>query len=257
MSGSDSKSKRLFLVRRALAVALAALLAAPCLHAAEPSTVPRTEVPFFSAGARLGAVAWGTGVQKNECAGPCDRFAPVDSTYSHSPAFVVGADALFGVLDRFRFGLGALIVPASDIRLAGAADDFAVGTDLGIHAVAEVVIRATPRVWVLPRLQGGPIGLFPGGDLRSLLDSLHRDYCVGAVKGCDSLTGSYWGWNVAAGAGALWVSAERVRLRTDLLVQYYAVPLYTLSARLAAAAIDVSERLTGARMLFTLGAEFL
>lgn len=250
-------SNRVLLAGRSLMAAFAAMLTAPFLHAAEPSTVPRAEVPFFSVGARLGAVAWGTGVQKNECAGPCDRFAPVDSAYSHSPAFVVGAEALFGVLDRFRFGLGALIVPMSDIRLVGATDDFAVGTDLGIHAIAEMVIRATPRVWVLPRLQGGPMGLFPGGDLRSLLDSLNRDYCVGMVKGCDSLTGSYWGWNVGAGGGALWVSGEHVRLRSDVLVQYYAVPLYTLSARLATAAIDVSERLTGARILFTLGAEFL
>jgi hypothetical protein len=225
------------------------------LHATENSDAgARPEVPFFSLGARLGVVPWGTGEQKNECAGPCAMFAPDDATYSHLPAFVVGVDALFGAFDRFRFGLGVLYVPTSSIRLAGASRHFEVGSDVDIDAVAEGVVRATPRVWILPRLQGGLLVLSPGGDLRTTLDGLHRD-CSGLAQGCDSLTGAYTGWNLAAGGGALWVSSERLRVRADLLFQYYSVPLYTITGTLAGEPIEVSERLAGGRMFLTIGAE--
>lgn len=168
----------------------------------------------------------------------------------------MGVDALFGAFDRVRFGIGALYVPVDDIRLAGSADDFEVGADLGVNAIAEWVFRATPRIWILPRIQGGPIVFSPGGDLRVALDAVNRDYCAGRARGCDSLTGAYTGWNIAAGGGALWVSTERIRVRADVLFQYYSVPLYTLSASLATQPIEVSERLTGGRMFLTLGAEF-
>jgi len=234
--------------------ALTATFIARDLHAADRSEAPpRIEVPFFSLGARLGIVPWGTGARKNECAGPCAIFAPDDTAYSHLPAFVVGLDALFRVFDRLRFGVSVLYVPASSIRPAGTSEHFKVGSDVDIDAVAEVVIRATPSVWILPRLQGGPLVLSPGGDLRTTLDSVRAD-CSGLAQGCDSLTGAYTGWNIAVGGGALWVSTERFRLRADVFFQYYSVPLYSITASLATEPIEVSERLTGGRAFLTIGA---
>ncbi len=212
-------------------------------------------LPFVAPVLRLGLLAYGRGEEKNGCSGACTGFAPDNASYSHGPALGVGAEALFTVLGQWRFGPSLFYVLPNHVDIDGASGSFGVGSDLTLDVAAEFAPRVAPRFRILPRIQGGLLVLFPGGALGSSLDALRAD-CPSNIRGCSSVGDTVVGWNLAVGAGALYSALPHLRLRVDVLAQYYSVGLYDIGASLLSKPIDVSERLSGGRLFVTVGAEY-
>src|SRR5260221_4018880 len=219
--------------------------------AADP---PPEELPMIALLPRLGALSYGRGAEQNVCAGACGGFAPVDASYAHRPALVFGADALFTPLAPLRFGPSVLYVLPTSVSLDGASDTFGIGSDLSLDVAVEVAPRVGPSVWLFARALGGSTILIPASDLRSRLNEL-RAVCPSGARGCDTLEGARLGWNAGLGIGALYAIGRALRLRADLLGQYYTVSLYEVEARLFLSPITVSERLSGARLFVMAGVE--
>ncbi|HEX4335923.1 MAG TPA: hypothetical protein VH062_08420 [Polyangiaceae bacterium] len=211
--------------------------------------------PFIAGALRLGLLPYGRGEEKNGCSGACMGFAPADASYRHGVAFGVGAEAFVTFLDVLRVGPSLFYVLPTHVDIDGAPGHFGVGSDLGIDLAVEAAPRIFTNLRVVPRLQGGATVLFPDGELSKSLSQL-REYCPADASGCSGLSGAHVGWNIGAGVGALYFLTDRIRLRADLLVQYYSVHLYNISATLFANPIDVSETLSGARSFILLGAEY-
>jgi hypothetical protein len=131
------------------------------------------------------------------------QYAGCDSAetneYKDSSRVVIGADALFGVSENFRLGLGALFVPSRTSEDG----DLKAGSDLSAFAVAEVVIDASPTLAFALRGQAGAIALFPGGDLQDDIDS-EKNACSSGQSGrCEVGEGPFMGMTYGVGAGVI------------------------------------------------------
>jgi hypothetical protein len=214
------------------------------------------DLPLVAPVLRLGLLAYGRGEEKNGCSGACTGFAPDNASYSHGPALGIGGEALFTVFRQWRFGPSLFYVLPNHVDIDGASGGFGIGSDLTLDAAAEFAPRIARHFRILPRIQGGLLVLFPDGELKSSLEAV-RTYCPSNVaRGCGSLGDTVVGWNLAVGAGALYSVLPHLRLRVDVLAQYYSVGLYDIGASLLRNSIDVSERLSGARLFVTVGAEY-
>lgn len=224
--------------------------------AAASGTHTQDDLPFVAPVLRLGLLAYGRGEEKNGCSGACAGFAPDNASYSHGPALGVGGEALFTVFERWRFGPSLFYVLPNHVDIDGASGSFGIGSDLTLDVATEFAPRVATRFRILPRIQGGLLVLFPGGELESSLDEARAGCPSNVVHGCSSVGDTRVGWNLAVGAGALYSALPHLRVRADVLAQYYSVGLYDVSSTLGRNPIDVSEHLSGGRLFVTVGAEY-
>jgi hypothetical protein len=234
-----------------------ALVSLPRTAAAvEPATdVAPERPPWIAVAPFLGGVVFGRGAQALECTGACAGFAGTETGYAHAPAFLLGAEVLFGVGRYLRLGPSLRYTFSSTVELAGT-ESFQVGSDWTASAAIEGFIPVASRWGVAPRLEGGLLVLSPGGDLSDYLDALRVEFCPIVTEGCAIGEGARVGWTAGFGGGVWYRAAQHVRVRLDLRVHYYSLTLYTLGATLSGGPIEVSESLSGGRLSVTSGVEF-
>jgi hypothetical protein len=133
-------------------------------------------------------------------------------------------------------------------------------TDLGSILTLGWAVELTPqiakRLWLVPQLQLSYALLFPGGELKGQFDQWRTNCEQGFANfgDCDSIGGSRSGFHAALGVGLLYAAAPSVRLRFDLLAEYYYYPLLELSA--SDADVTLTERTSGLRQVILAGLEF-
>ena len=175
------------------------------------------------------------------------------SDYDHKTTFGIGADVLFKVGPTIRLGPGIGYFFKYDVepKEPGAPDSYTIGTDLDISFVLDAAIMASPTVWIVPRGQIGAKLVFPDGDLRDDLDADKRACEASNMSGCDTLDGARPGAQFGLGVGVMFAVSPSVRLRADVMYQYYTINLYTIEALGNKAAVN----LNGSRGFLMAGAE--
>ncbi len=215
-----------------------------------PPAAQEERIKSFTIAPRLLLAPFGSGEQK------CDGNLCASSTgvdYDHKTAFGLGADLLFRVGPTLRLGPGFGYLLENDVEPdVPNASDYTIGSEVDVSFVIDAAIPASPTVWIVPRGQLGVKALIPGGDLRDDLDKV-KDSCnsLGA-SGCDSLEGARPGLQVGVGVGAMFAVGPSVRLRADVMYQYYKINLYTVEALGDKAEVNYS----GSRGFLMAGAEF-
>ncbi len=240
-----------------LAIAVPVLFASatPARAADGPGDSQSERLPWISAVPRVGLVAYGAGEDKLACRGDCAGFAGTDDGYEHSPAFTMGVDALFGIGRFVRLGPSFEYTFTNPVDLTGHGA-FDVGSDFTVNGAVEGVLPLTPRADVHARFEAGLLGLGEGKDLKRYLDGLRTDFCPPPGQGsCSISDGMHVGWNIGVGIGGGYRVHAHVRVRADLLFQYYSLELYTLDAHLLGHDIQAYETLSGGRLFLSAGAE--
>jgi hypothetical protein len=244
-------------VRFAFTAALA--LFSPLAHAAVPAGEPTHDVlperpSLVTVLPRLGLVPWGFGSRELECRGNCAGFAGTNDAYEHLPSFSLGGGVLFGIGRYLRLGPSFEYTFTNDVDIAGRGR-FEVGDDFTVDAVVEGFFPIAPRWGIAPHVQGGLLDLMPGGDLRNYIGALRAEFCPILDAACAIPDGARLGWEVGVGAGVWFRAHERVRLRLDVLIQYYELELYSIKAQLFGNPIEAYETLSGGRLMLTAGVE--
>jgi hypothetical protein len=218
------------------------------------------ELKTFSFGLRAGLLLGGSGTNKVDCtSGDCSSITAGENDYNHRVSGAFALDFLWKVGSIIRLGPGLAFVAPSSITLKNVPSEFEkyeVGSDLSIDFVLEVVPRVGPAAWLAPRFQLGPTVLFPSGDLKDSLNAL-KDTCnTSGASGCDSIGGPRPGFNIGLGFGALFGVGDSVRLRADLLAQYYVINLYTTTIDTSFGSFEASRNVGGSRFFLLGGVEF-
>jgi hypothetical protein len=95
----------------------------------------------------------------------------------------------------------------------------------------------------------------PGGDLRDYVEGIREEFCPIVNEACAIPRGARVGWNVGAGVGAWFRAHDHVRVRFDVLFQYYDLTLYTVDGRLFGNPIEAYDTLAGGRLFLMAGVE--
>ncbi len=131
------------------------------------------------------------------------------------------------------------------------------GTDLSLLFIVEGVFDVSPKVALALRAMGGPLFVFPSGDLQDDIDD-NVDACndiESAGGSCEAAEGPYVGWTVGGGGGAIF-DVGNVALRADLLVQFYGISLLSVDASGDLGSLEAQNSLNGNRILLMAGLEF-
>ncbi len=228
------------------------------------------EIRTFSFVPRIAILGTGSGSMEQKCTGEdCDLIyaytewpiygsGSAAQDYDHKPAFALGADFMFKLGELFRIGPGLL--HTFNMETKADLDGLDVSSDLGsrtdLNFVAEVIPRVGRNVWLIPRVQIGLSMLTPSGTMNNLLKD-YKDYCninSDVFTGCNSLSGPYFGPNVALGIGAMFAVGPRVRLRVDGMYQHYAISGWDVKVQGGNA--NATSSISGGRSLLMGGVEF-
>lgn len=233
------------------------------LVAAHAGAAPeRQGLPPFSAVVHAGLLLGGSGSLKYTCNGSYCSSMPSETTdYSHKVAFALGADFLWRLGSIVRLGPGVMFVPGQSVTLESNkvlepnnTHEPGIGSDMAIDAVLEIVPQVSDTVWLAPRLQAGLGVFFPGSDLGDYLDSTKQGCNTTQFDGCDSINSTDIGWHAGLGFGVIFAVSDLVRLRADVLAQYYSFNLYTVKAKTVD--FKASEDVSSSRGFLLLGVEF-
>lgn len=207
---------------------------------------------------RLG-LGLGGGGEREESEDCSSGYVGCDSTesdsFEDSSRIAFGADALFGVANGLRLGLGTLYVPS---RTADDGD-IQVGSDLSAFGVVEGVIPASPSLSIALRGHLGGVLVFPGGDLEDDIESERQDCqsarASGYVVSCEVAEGPFPGIAYGLGAGVI-APLEQVSLRMDLAYHAYSISRLREREDLGAAGSkEENEKLTGHQVWLLAGIE--
>ena len=118
----------------------------------------------------------------------------------------------------------------------------------------EMTPQVSRSVWIVPRAQLGFSLLFAGGDLKKSEQATKLDCENDTEGGCDTIDSPHLGFNFGIGAGVLFAVSEKVRLRADLMYQFYVYNLSTIDSSLVDAKLTTT--LSGGRGFLLGGVEF-
>jgi len=213
-------------------------------------------LPRFNFVLRGALMLGGTGTDKLTCEGDCSGlFTPAGVDYDHKLGFGVGADFLWGLGSLVRLGPGIMYVAPNDVDVGDVDSSYGIGSDFSLNFVFELTPRVGENVYIVPRAQLGFLLLFLGDDLDAARDRTQRDCETAGFSGCENLDGARPGFDFGIGAGVL-VDVGPVRVRGDLMAQFYAINLYTLELSGIGVSSRLSENLSGVRYFFMAGVEF-
>jgi hypothetical protein len=197
----------------------------------------------------------GSGTNDFKCEGDCTVSNIPGTDYSHRIGGRFTADFLFKAGPLIRLGPGLGFVPPASIKNDGETFTREVGSDLAIDFIFEVVPRVGPGVWLVPRGELGLTVLIPAPELRDSLEA--RCLALGASN-CGSAGDARPGFNAGLGFGALFAVSDSVRLRADLLAQFYVVNLSTYEATTSfLGSTTIAHNVSGSRFFLLGGIEFM
>jgi hypothetical protein len=222
--------------------------------AAQPPSPGEKRLPRFNFVLRGALMLGGTGTNEVTCEGDCLVVASNSVDYDHEIGFGFGADFLWGLGSLVRLGPGIMYVAPNDLDIDGGDSSYAIGSDFSLNFVLELTPRVGENVYIVPRAQLGLLLLFPGDDLDAARQEAQRSCEAAGASGCENLEGARPGFDFGIGAGLL-VDAGPVRVRGDLMAQFYVINLYTLELSGGLSA-RIAENLRGARYFFMAGVEF-
>lgn len=232
--------------------------------AAGPGQPERQHLPVFAPIVHAGLLLFGSGTLKDTCNGPsCTSTDGQSADYSHQVAFALDADFLWRLGSLVRLGPGVMFVTGQSVKLQSGKvfilspyntkTEPSIGSDLAIDAVVEIDPQVSGKVWLAPRVQGGMGLLLPSGDLSDRLNYLNG-YCPSTYDGCNSVSGAHFGWHAGLGFGVVYALNSLVRLRADVLAQYYSFSLFSIQQ--TADGTKYTEGISSSRGFLFLGAEF-
>jgi hypothetical protein len=208
---------------------------------------------------RGGLLLGGSGSYHYNCDGDCVIASSTGSDYSHKLGGRFTADFLFKAGSMIRLGPGLAFTPPTSIKsdTPFGSVDAEVGSDMGLDFIFEVAPRVGQAVWLVPRGEIGLTVLFPTGDLKNTLEDTERQCNDIGGSDCSSIGKARPGFNAGLGFGALFGVSEKVRLRADLLAQFYVVNLYTYTFDSFGLSTTVTENVAGSRFFLLGGIDFL
>lgn len=222
---------------------------------------PRLALPRSAVILRGSLLTTGSGTLKDSCSSGCTS----DSlSYTHNVAIALSADFLWKLASVVRLGPELMYVVGESVSMSGTGLPTNVsgnnivgtlspsfGSDLALDAVLEIAPQVARTVWAAPRVQLGGGVIFPGGDLGHYLDLLKSACKADGYGGCDAIGSPAVGWNAGLGFGVIFAVSKSVRLRGDLLAQYYSFSLFTVHG-----GVDSSESISSSRYFLAFGVEF-
>lgn len=153
-----------------------------------------------------------------------------DGSATDNSSILVGADLLYHVAPMLRIGGSALWSPATEVEIhtSNGPTPIRMGADVSLDLTLEHLYADNGSSALLYRVMAGPSLLLTGGDLENN-EINEKKVCKDLFKVCEFGSGVYPGYNLGAGLGAL-IPVGGSSLRTDLLLNYVAVPFRTVSA---------------------------
>jgi hypothetical protein len=214
-------------------------------------------LPSFAFALRAGLVAFGSGLDRLECTGEgCNGLANGERSYGFKPSPLVTVGAYYQPLAVLRTGpvLGYAFQQSVEFEASSGRTDL--GDILTVGWALELTPQVAKQLWIVPQLQVAYALLFPRGDLERGFERWETscEQSFAEFEDCGSLGGNRAGIHASAGVGLLYAASPAVRLRLDLLTEYYFYPLLELSA--ADGDAKLTERTSGVRQLCLAGLEF-
>ena len=205
---------------------------------------------------RIGVQFLGSGSLNAQCSGSSCTAASDSIDYDLSQAFAISFDFLFRVGDLFRLGPGLAYTHTMDWQASGQSSHTEMGNLTDLNFVAELIPRVSPTVWLVPRLQLG-LTVYNASGTADTDESANKASCNSSsgVSGCDSIGSPHLGYNIGAGFGVLFATGSAVRVRIDLLADYYKFNLVDITGTDSTGATHVTETASGLRYLLMAGIE--
>ncbi|MGC4067776.1 MAG: hypothetical protein QM784_24620 [Polyangiaceae bacterium] len=235
----------------------------PPRSSAPPPTAPATgsarnkeELPRFALALKTGLATFGSGLDRLECSGAdCNGLAAGERDYQFRPSPVIALGAYYQPTALVRTGPALSYGFQQSVTFNSSNGHTELGNLLTLGFSLELTPRLSRKLWLVPELQLSYALLFPGGEFERQLDRWQTSCGQSfATFDCGSLKGSRSGFHAALGLGLLYAAAPSVRLRIDVLAEYYYFPLLDLSA--ANADIELTEHTSGIRQVLLAGLEF-
>lgn len=198
----------------------------------------------------------------------CDGNAcGTNSTFSYDydlkNAFAIGADFMFKLGDLFRIGPGLFHTFTTDVEVDGVSGE--AGSLTEVNFVAEVIPRVSPGIWLVPRLQTGLALFNASGDVKNAFVTPMKETCndmksqysgYGVTVNCSNFDNPHIGFDIGLGFGAMFAVGPNVRLRADLMYEYFDAILGKVEASGGGDSATQTLDLSGSRYLLMGGAEF-
>jgi hypothetical protein len=211
----------------------------------------------FTIPIRVGLLMGGSGKNHYRCSGDCLVTDATGDDYIHRPGAAFTVDFLFKVGPLIRLGPGLGLVLPTSIKSDNAGADTEIGSDVALDFIFEVAPRVGNGVWLVPRGEFGLTVLSPTGDLKTSQEARRTICDAKNGSNCDSITDARPGFNAGIGFGGLFAVSDSVRLRADLLAQFYVVNLYTYDSISSGLSTTESGNVSGSRFFLFGGIEFL
>jgi hypothetical protein len=227
--------------------------------ATEPpaGAVPReAEIKAFAFVPRLGVQFLGNG--SLGCSGSECGADSLD--YDLSNAVAISFDFLFRVGDLLRLGPGLMYTNTMDWQPSGQSSHTEMGNLTDLNFVAELIPRVSPKVWLVPRLQLG-LTVYNASGTADTNESASKASCNSSntsgvtESGCDSIGSPHLGFNIGAGFGVLFATGSAVRIRIDLLADYYKFNLFDVTGTDSSGSTHITVTASGMRYLLMAGIE--
>ncbi len=186
---------------------------------------------------RLGLVMPSSGEGETSCDGSgCEAAGLLEGEgdYDLTYGFAVGAELLFSLSPLIRIGPSLILglgIEAETEDADGDDDTADFGMIGNLNFVFELTPQVSPTVWLTPRAQLGLAMYNATGDAADFEDDM-KEGCedAGGVDGCESYTGPHLGWGFGLGMGAMFSVSPSIRLRGDLMWNYYSISTFSLSS---------------------------
>jgi hypothetical protein len=175
--------------------------------------------------------------------------------YDDTSRVALGVDALGNLTENLRFGGGLWYVPEARVQNE---NEFEVewASDLSLVFIGEGLIDVAEEFALSGRLFAGALAFFPSGYGADAIDAAEDSCAQLRAQGvsCEVTGGPFWGPTLGGGLGVVG-SCGRFAWRTDLIGQWYTVPLFSVEAANAGGTLGTSSQATGTRFWLSMGME--
>jgi hypothetical protein len=175
--------------------------------------------------------------------------------YDDTSGVAVGVDALGNVSDNLRLGGGLWYAPEARVQNEFE-HEVEWGSDLSLAFIAEGLIDVAEEIALSGRLFAGGIASFPSGPGAGVIDAWEDACDLLRAEGahCEVKGGPFLGETLGGGVGVVGAYG-RFAWRTDLIAQWYTLPLLAVEAANSGGTLETSSHATGTRFWLSMGME--
>lgn len=220
--------------------------------------VPReAQIKTFAFVPRIGVQLLGSGSVEGQCSGSLCATGSDSIDYDLSNAVAISFDFLFKVGDLLRLGPGLTYTHTMDWQPSEGSSHTEMGNLTDLNFVLELIPRVSPTVWLVPRLQLGLTAFNASGTAETSERTSKADCSSSSTSpsGCDSIESPHLGFNIGAGFGVLFATGSAVRVRIDMLADYYKFNLFDVTETSSSGTAHMTATASGVRYLLLAGIE--